>query len=167
MPSRPFQFVTPTVEGDVLAALARAGAAFTPPQVRHVIWLVECRDEALQRMRVQLRAWAVPCEFAALFGSAGTGAMTAESDIDMLVVRPDSVPPAAEEVVGDFVKVGDDSIAHHRQSFVRRHELQLVDADARAVTHWMHSRGDDGGPFCEQRSLSCRPRSGYAVAGYL
>jgi len=32
--NRPFEVVTPTVDGDVLAVLARADAAFTPPQVR-------------------------------------------------------------------------------------------------------------------------------------
>ena len=32
--SRPFEVVTPTVDGDVLTVLARADAALTPPQVR-------------------------------------------------------------------------------------------------------------------------------------
>lgn len=32
--NRPLEAVTPTVDGDVLAVLARADAAFTPPQVR-------------------------------------------------------------------------------------------------------------------------------------
>jgi predicted nucleotidyltransferase len=34
---RPFAVVTPTVDGDVLSALARADAAFTPPQVHRLI----------------------------------------------------------------------------------------------------------------------------------
>jgi predicted nucleotidyltransferase len=130
MLSRPFRLVTPTVDGDVLAVLARADAAFTPPQVRdlidmrsvegvrnalrrltaqgivtrerygnayvyrlnrahvaarHIIGLAESGDEVLQRMREQLATWSVPCEFAALFGSAATGSMTEESDIDVLV----------------------------------------------------------------------------------
>jgi predicted nucleotidyltransferase len=141
MLSRPFRLVTPTVDGDVLAVLARADAAFTPPQVRdlidmrsvegvrnalrrltaqgivtrerygnayvyrlnrahvaarHIIGLAESGDEVLQRMREQLATWSVPCEFAALFGSAATGAMTEESDIDVLVVRPDSVDVEAD-----------------------------------------------------------------------
>lgn len=134
--SRPFEVVTPTLDGDVLAVLARADAAFTPPQVRdligmhsvegvrnalrrltaqgivtrerygnayvyrlnrehvaarHIIGLAESSDEVLQRMREQLATWMVPCEFAALFGSAAEGTMTEASDIDVLVVRPDSV----------------------------------------------------------------------------
>ena len=133
---RPLQVVTPTVDGDVLAVLARTDAAFTPPQVRdliemhsvegvrnalcrltaqgivmrerygnayvyrlnrehvaarHIIGLAESGDEVLQRMREQLAAWTVPCEFAALFGSAATGAMSEDSDIDVLIVRPDTV----------------------------------------------------------------------------
>lgn len=134
--SRPFQVVTPTVDGDVLAVLARADAAFTPPQVRdligihsvegvrnalrrltaqgivtrerygnayvyrlnrehvaarHIIGLADSSGEVLQRMREQLATWPVQCEFAALFGSAATGAMSEDSDIDVLIVRPDSV----------------------------------------------------------------------------
>ena len=52
---------------------------------RHIIGLAESGDEVLQRMREQLATWSVPCEFAALFGSAATGSMTEESDIDVLV----------------------------------------------------------------------------------
>ena len=133
---RPLQLVTPTVDGDVLALLARADAAFTPPQVRdliemhsvegvrnalrrltdqgivtrerygnayvyrlnrdhvaarHIIGLAESGDEVLRLMRDRLATWTVPCEFAALFGSAATGAMTEDSDIDVLIVRADSV----------------------------------------------------------------------------
>lgn len=35
--NRPLEAVTPTVDGDVLAVLARADAAFTPPQVRDLV----------------------------------------------------------------------------------------------------------------------------------
>ena len=35
--SRPFLAVTPTIDGDVLAVLARADASFTPPQVHGLI----------------------------------------------------------------------------------------------------------------------------------
>jgi predicted nucleotidyltransferase len=136
MLSRPFQVVTPTVDGDVLGVLARAEASFTPPQVRdligfhsvagvrnalvrlteqgilrservgraytyrlnrdhvaasHIIGLAEAGREVVQRMRDHIASWAVPCEYAALFGSAATGAMTEQSDLDVFVVRPDSV----------------------------------------------------------------------------
>lgn len=138
---RPFQMVTPTVDGDVLGVLARAEAAFTPPQVRdiigfhsvagvrnalvrltaqgivhrervgraytyrlnrnhvaaaYVIGLAEAGNEVVERIRGHIRAWPVPCEFAALFGSAATGEMTEDSDIDVFVVQPDSLEVAAE-----------------------------------------------------------------------
>jgi len=53
--NRPFEVVTPTVDGDVLAVLARADAAFTPPQVqelagRHSVAGVR---NALQRLTEQ------------------------------------------------------------------------------------------------------------------
>jgi predicted nucleotidyltransferase len=35
----PFRVVTPTLDGDVLYVLARAEAAFTPPQVHHLVGL--------------------------------------------------------------------------------------------------------------------------------
>lgn len=134
--SRPFQVVTPTVDGDVLGVLARAEASFTPPQVRdligfhsvggvrnalvrltaqgvvrservgraytyrlnrdhvtasHIVGLAEAGREVVQRMRDHIGSWAAPCEYAALFGSAAIGAMTEESDLDVLVVRPDSI----------------------------------------------------------------------------
>ena len=146
--SRPLQVVTPTVDGDVLAVLARADAAFTPPQVRdlvdmhsvegvrnalrrltvqgivtrqrhgnayvyrlnrehvaarHIIGLAQAGDDVLDLMRDRLATWTVPCEFAALFGSAATGAMTEESDIDVLIVRPDSVDVEAESSWHDQV----------------------------------------------------------------
>lgn len=136
MLGRPFQVVTPTVDGDVLGVLARAEASFTPPQVRdligfhsvagvrnslvrltaqgvvrservgraytyrlnrdhvaasHIIGLAEAGREVVQRMRDHLGAWPLPCEYAALFGSAATGTMTEESDLDVFVVRPDSI----------------------------------------------------------------------------
>lgn len=134
--SRPFQAVTPTIDGDVLGVLARAEASFTPPQVHdiigfhsvagvrnalvrltaqgvlhseqvgraytyrlnrqhvcapYIIGLADAGREVVQRMRDQIDTWSMPCEFAALYGSAATGRMTEESDIDVFVVRPDSV----------------------------------------------------------------------------
>jgi predicted nucleotidyltransferase len=139
--TRPFQVVTPTVDGDVLGVLARAEASFTPPQVRdligfhsvagvrnalvrltaqgvvrservgraytyrlnrnhvaapHIIGLAEAGREVVQRMRGHIGTWLVPCEYAALFGSAATGTMTEESDLDVFVVRPNSVEVEAD-----------------------------------------------------------------------
>jgi hypothetical protein len=134
--SRPFELVTPTVDGDVLGVLARADQSFTAPQVRdligshsvagvrnalgrltaqgivdsalvgrtysyrmnrehvaapHIIGLALAGQEVVERLRTHLRTWKVPCEFAALFGSAATGTMSEDSDLDVFLVRADSV----------------------------------------------------------------------------
>lgn len=44
----------------------------------------------LDRLRKALKTWRVAPVFAALFGSAATGAMRADSDIDVFLVRPDA-----------------------------------------------------------------------------
>src|SRR5438067_4464583 len=134
--ARPLTVITPTVDGDVLAVLARAEASFTGRQVHQVAGrhsergirnalhrlstqgivarervgsadqyrlnrahlaapyveaLANLRHELLRRMAGELEGWAVPPDFAALFGSAARGAMQPESDIDLLVLRPDTV----------------------------------------------------------------------------
>ncbi len=140
--SRPLQVVTPSVDGDVLAVLARAEAGFTPPEVQsliglhsvagvrnalrrlasqgivhservgraytyrlnrahvsapYIVGLAEAGHEVFDRMRQTIALWQTPCEYAAVFGSAATGRMTAESDIDVFVVRPNSVDGDAEQ----------------------------------------------------------------------
>lgn len=53
--------------------------------------LANLRAELFERIRKELRSWATPAEFVALFGSAARGDMRADSDIDLFVVRPDDV----------------------------------------------------------------------------
>ena len=134
--ARPLAVITPTVDGDVLAVLARAEASFTGRQVHqvagrhsergvrnalhrlsaqgivtrhrvgssdqyrlnrahlaapHVEALARLREELLRRVASELERWTVPAGFAALFGSAARGDMQPESDIDVLVIRPDAV----------------------------------------------------------------------------
>ena len=134
--ARPLTVITPTVDGDVLAVLARAEASFTGRQVHQVAGrhsergvrnalhrlsaqgivsrervgsadqyrlnrahlaapyveaLAKLRDELLRRVAGEFESWTVPPAFAALFGSAARGEMHPESDIDLFVVRADSV----------------------------------------------------------------------------
>lgn len=134
--ARPFSVITPTVDGDVLAVLARADASFTGRQVhqlarRHsergvrnalhrlsgqgivlrkrvgsadqyrlnrahlaapyVEALAGLRDELLRCIAGEFEGWSVQAVFAALFGSAARSEMHADSDIDLLVLRPDTV----------------------------------------------------------------------------
>lgn len=133
---RPFALVTPTVDGDVLAALAGADASFTPPALhrligRHsvdgirrsltrlsdegivsgrqvgraiayelnrnhlaapyVLGIAGLRGELLDRLTDLIEGWVVPPDFAALFGSGATGKMRHDSDLDIFVVRPQTV----------------------------------------------------------------------------
>jgi predicted nucleotidyltransferase len=53
-----------------------------------VIALTRLRDTLVQRLRDRLDTWAVPARYAALFGSAVRGDMRANSDLDLLLVRP-------------------------------------------------------------------------------
>jgi predicted transcriptional regulator len=132
--NRPLATVTPTLDGDVLAVLARADVTFTAGQVRrvltqhseegirkvlrrlagqgvlmveragnafvyrlnhehlaaeHIIGLSRLFETLLARLEQHLAAGEVPPVYAAVFGSAARGTMTAESDVDLLLVRPD------------------------------------------------------------------------------
>ena len=42
-------------------------------------------------MRDRLAGWAIQAEYAAIFGSAATRQMRGDSDIDVFIVRPDSI----------------------------------------------------------------------------
>jgi predicted nucleotidyltransferase len=139
--TRPFGVVTPTVDGDVLAVLARADSSFTAPAVHRligdhseegvrrslqrlhqqgivraeragqaylyqlnrdhlaaeaIIEIAHTGDRLRQRISTIVSTWAVPPDFVALFGSAATGSMSLDSDIDVLVIRPDSVDVESE-----------------------------------------------------------------------
>jgi predicted nucleotidyltransferase len=57
----------------------------------YIVALAGLRHELLARIRAELAGWQEAPIFAALFGSAATGRMRPDSDIDLLVVRPKSV----------------------------------------------------------------------------
>ena len=133
---RPFLVITPTVDGDVLAALATASSAFTgrglhqligrysaegvrralerlsrqgivqvavagPSKLYslnrdhvaapHIMALARLREQFLDQLRARIAGWDVRPAYAALFGSAAGQQMRTDSDIDVLIVRPDSV----------------------------------------------------------------------------
>lgn len=132
--SRPLMTVTPTLDGDVLAALAghdgifttgqlhrllarhseegirkvlrrlvkqgvvesdRVGNAFTYRLNRdhlaaeHIVALAQVRKTLLERIEDRLESWQVPPVYAAVFGSVARGEATEDSDVDLLLIRPE------------------------------------------------------------------------------
>lgn len=131
---RPLSTITPTLDGDVLAVLARSDVAFTTGQLhrvlqRHseggirkvltrlvkqgvvqsdrvgnafnyrlnrdhlateyIIGLANLQGKLLKRIEDRFDSWRLPPVYAAVFGSAARGSMTADSDLDLLLIRPD------------------------------------------------------------------------------
>ncbi len=56
-----------------------------------VIELARLKEEFIIRLRRELTDWSIRCSYAALFGSAARIDMHADSDIDLLVIRPKGV----------------------------------------------------------------------------
>lgn len=137
--NRPLATITPTLDGDVLAVLARHDVSFTTGQVHRVLnrhseagirkvlvrlsgqgivlrervgnafsyrfnrahlaaspitELADLQRTLLLRIEERLTSWAVPPVYAAVFGSAARGTMTADSDLDLFLVRPEDAPRA-------------------------------------------------------------------------
>jgi predicted transcriptional regulator len=158
--SRPLSTVTPTLDGDVLAVLARHDATFTTGQLHrvltqhseegirrvlqrltkqgvvqsdrvgnaftyrlnldhlaaeHIIGLARLQETLLNRLEDRLASWEVPPIYAAVFGSAARGSMTVDSDLDLLLVRPDDAAAdlwdgQVDQLVSDITRwVGNDA----------------------------------------------------------
>lgn len=138
---QPMRVVTPTLDGDVLAILARADKAFSNGEIASAIpdvtkegvrkalrrlvaqGIVESTRagnslmyrlnrehlaapaiealaniwlQLIERLRENIGSWTIAPVAAALFGSAGRGEGTANSDLDILVIRPAPVDVEAE-----------------------------------------------------------------------
>jgi Nucleotidyltransferase domain len=138
---RPLTVVTPTLDGDVLGALARADAEFSgrelakrvghgsPEGIRKAAdrlvmqgvvsrqvagtahlyrlnrdhlaatWiegLAGLREQLIDRLRDLLASWDEPPRVVLLFGSVARTQATAESDLDVLVIRPRDCDPDAD-----------------------------------------------------------------------
>src|SRR5215217_2577946 len=134
--SQPLSTITPTLDGHVLAVLARNDAPFTTGQLHQILpqhsqegirkvllrltkqgivhsvrvgntftyrfnrdhlaaeptaELALLQETFLQRLETLLKSWQVSPVYAAVFGSAARGSMTVNSDLDLLLIRPDDV----------------------------------------------------------------------------
>lgn len=57
----------------------------------HIIALARTFETFIDQLRNRLNRWRTPAKYAALFGSAVGGEMRPDSDIDLLIVRPNDV----------------------------------------------------------------------------
>lgn len=69
----------------------------------YIVGLARLHETFLARLEGNLEAWRSPPVYAAVFGSAARGQMTASSDIDLLLVRPHTAADAEwEDQVNDL-----------------------------------------------------------------
>lgn len=172
----PFRVVTPTLDGDVLALLARADEGFSgrqlhrllgrasEPGVRraaerlvgqgivlrhevgrakvyrlnrhhlaaaHVEGLAELRATLIARLRTSLKSWDEPPLTAILFGSAARGEATPQSDIDLLLVRRESIDE-------------DSPIWREQLSKLERDATEWTGNDARVLEYGAKELADQG-----------------------
>lgn len=59
--------------------------------------LAQLRSELFQRITQEVESWTTLPEYVALFGSAARGDMRPDSDIDLVIVRPDPIDPDDEQ----------------------------------------------------------------------
>jgi len=70
---------------------------------QYIVGLARIQETFLARLEDHLESWRPPPVYAAVFGSAARGQMTAASDIDLLLVRPHAAADTEwEEQVNDL-----------------------------------------------------------------
>lgn len=61
-----------------------------------VIAIAQIQSQLIKRLRDRFGEWSIRTPYSALFGSAATGQMRPDSDIDILVVRPARIDPESD-----------------------------------------------------------------------
>jgi predicted nucleotidyltransferase len=83
----------------------RVGQAFTYRRNRehlaaeHIMGLAQLPATFLKRLEDRLASWEAPPVYAAIFGSVAQGVMTVDSDVDLLLIRPDDADDITEAQV--------------------------------------------------------------------
>jgi predicted nucleotidyltransferase len=75
----------------------------------HIIGLARLQETFLKLLEDRLESWEFAPVYAAVFGSAARGSMTAESDLDLLLVRPEEADDGVwetqvEDLVADVTR---------------------------------------------------------------
>ncbi len=102
------------------------------------IELVSLRSRLLARMREALGSWDPPPVHASMFGSAARGDGGTESDIDLLVVRPNAVEPDEDDWSDQVVSLSE---AVYRWTGNQASVIEVSDAElaqlARKQARWI------------------------------
>jgi predicted nucleotidyltransferase len=111
---------SPAHVATVLGALVDSGLAIATPAAPAILYelnrdhvlapvvegVVAARFEWRLRVAAAIERWVVPPVAVVLFGSAATGTGSAESDIDLLVVRPPSIELGDDVWAGQIDQLG-------------------------------------------------------------
>jgi hypothetical protein len=84
----------------------------------HIIGLAQLPRTFLGHLEDRLMSWRVPPVYAAVFGSVARGSMTVDSDLDLLLIRPDDV---------------DDDLWHRQVDHLITEVTRWIGNDARAL----------------------------------
>lgn len=103
---------------------------------RYVVALANLRTALIERIESAVAGWSRLPEFAALFGSAATGGMRTESDIDIFVVRPDAVDLDDETWRAQLVELAS-SVASWTGN-----DAQILEYSAGEVARGMRRKGE-------------------------
>ena len=76
-----------------------------------IIALADLRAELLSKLSGAIEMWTEPSVYSAMFGSAARGTMKADSDLDLFVVRPDSLDPDDPTWTGQVSELASDAKA--------------------------------------------------------
>lgn len=81
----------------------------------HIIGLAQLPKTFLKRIEDRLESWETPPVYAAVFGSAARGSMTVDSDLDLLLIRPDGADDdlwetQVNDLIADVIRwIGNDT----------------------------------------------------------
>lgn len=104
-----------------------------------LIDLTRLRTTAFDRLRQLIDAWLVPAVHASIFGSTARGDGDVNSDIDVLVIRPDHLQPDDEQWVAQLQETADSAYRLTGNALawfeISRHDLHGAVTAGEAIVH--------------------------------
>lgn len=156
----------------VLARLARQGIVLVETPARYPLYrlnrehvaapyieaLTRVRDQIIGRIREEVAAWRIGPTYAGLFGSFARGAADSDSDIDVLLVRPDGLSELDEDAWLDQL----DHLDRQIRAWTGN-PAQIVDLGPAALTQMAR----DGDPLVDSWRADDIPLRGERLAALL